>query len=260
MKRAVRKTRAAPTPESEDAARLEALLGKFALLMVENGYPPKQLSQAFAAACSKLREPKHARDPSRPAFTADLVHVISYWYTDPLYVDGRGKPRPLPAKGPGLSVADLVRRANRKLDPDVAIETLVKHRALKLRGTMYVPTDRKVMFDPKDAAAPARGLLPLEGLLDTLLRNWASGRKGAELFEATAINPAFPTKRVRALKKYLADRGLAFLNQADSSMRQDEARATEKELRTRIGVSVFVFEEAPAAAKTSSAKRKRAGR
>ncbi len=257
MKRVVRKTRTAAPPESEDAARLEALLGKFARLLVENGYPPKQLSEAFTSACSKLREPKHARDPSRPAFTADLVHVISYWYTDPLCVDGRGKPRPLPATGPGLSVADLVRRANRKLDPDVAIETLVKHQALKLRGTMYVPTDRKVMFDPKDAAAPARGLLPLEGLLDTLLRNWASGRKGAELFEATAINPAFPTKRVRALKKHLADRGLAFLNQADSSMRQDEARARPGDPRTRIGVSVFVFEETPANARAVAARRKR---
>lgn len=237
--------KAAPTPEPEDAARLHHLIDQFARLLVLNGYSPKMLSREFGAVCAGLGEPKHSRDPARPAFTAELVHVLSYWYTDPLCVDGRGRPRALPVKGSGLSVATLVSRVSRKLDPDVAVQTLLKHRALKPQGALYIPTNRRVVFDPRDAAAPARGLLPLEGMLDTLHRNWASGRKGAELLESTAINPAFPTKHIRALKKQLSERGLAFLNEVDSTMRRGEARATDRDPRSRIGVSVFVFEEQP---------------
>lgn len=232
-------------PPPDDARRLNRLMQKFARVLVLNGYSPKYLARDFSAICASLDEPRHPREPRRPAFTIQVGHVLSHWYTDPLCVDARGRPRPLPAKGRGLSVAELVRRASPGLDPAVAIATLVQHKALKRQGRLYVPTNRRIVFHPSDAAAPARGLLPLEGLLGTLHGNWASGRKSAETLEATAINPAYPTSQLRALKKQLKDRGLAFLTEVDSTMRRGEARGSEAEPRSRIGVSVFVFEEAP---------------
>jgi hypothetical protein len=227
----------------DEARRLRRLLDNFARLLVLNGYSPRHLARDFSAVCASLDEPRHPREPRRTAFTIEVGHVLSHWYTDPLCVDGRGKPRPLPAKGPGLSVSDLVRRASPGLDPGVAISTLVQHKALKRQGRLYVPTNRRIVFDPSDAAASARGLLPLEGLLSTLHRNWAGGRKAAETLEATAINPAYPRSQLRALKKQLKDRGLAFLTDVDSTMRRGEARGTDSEPRARVGVSVFVFEE-----------------
>jgi len=245
-------------PAGDDLPFLRRLLEKFARLLVLNGFSPKTLSRVFADVCSRLDEPKHTRDPKRPVFTAELAHVLSYWYTDPMCVDARGEPRPLPARGKGLSVATLVRRASPGLDPSAAIATLVRHRALRRRGTLYVPTNRRVMFDPRDAAAPARGLLPLEGLLGTLHRNWTAGGKRADTMEATAINPAFPVRLLPALKKLLLGRGLAFLHEVDSTMRRGEARATATERRSRVGVSVFLFEDAPEAAATKTTKRRRA--
>ena len=240
-----RKSRTSPASDlsPDEALRLNRLMEKFARVIVLNGYSPKYLAREFAAICAKLNEPRHPREPRRPAFTAELGHVLSHWYTDPLCVDARGRPLPLPATGTGLSISDLVRRASASLDPAVVIATLVQHKALKRQGRLYVPTNRRVVFDPRDAAAPARGFLPLEGLLDTLHRNWASGRQTAESLEATAINPAFPTGQLPALRKHLKDRGLAFLTEVDSTMRRGEARAAAAEPRSRIGVSVFVFEE-----------------
>lgn len=246
---------AAAESGTDDLPFLRRLLEKFARLLVLNGFSPKTLSRTFADVCNHLEEPKHARDPRRPVFTAELAHVLSYWYTDPMCVDARGEPRPLPARGKGLSVASLVRRASPGLDPSAAIATLVRHRALRRRGTLYVPTNRRVLFDPRDAAAPARGLLPLEGLLDTLHRNWTAGGKRADTMEATAINLAFPTRLLPALKKHLLARGLAFLHEFDSTMRRGELRGTDVEPRSRVGVSVFLFEDAPA--RRVSAKRVR---
>ena len=236
----------AAEPGQDDLPFLRRLLEKFARLLVLNGFSPRALSRVFADVCSRLDEPKHTRDPERPVFTAELAHVLSYWYTDPMCVDARGQPRPLPARGTGLSVATLVRRASPALDPSAAIATLVRHRALKRRGRLYAPTNRRVMFDPRDAAAPARGLLPLEGLLDTLHRNWTAGGRRADTMEATAINPAFPVRLLPALKKLLLGRGLAFLNEVDSTMRRNESRATPAEPRSRVGVSVFLFEDSKA--------------
>jgi len=253
-----RKSKSVPTsdPSSEEALRLNRLMEKFARVLVLNGYSPKYLAREFSAICARLSEPRHPREPHRPAFTAELGHVLSHWYTDPLCVDAAGRPRPLPANGRGLSVADLVRRANPRLDSEVAIATLLQHKALKRQGRLYVPTNRRVVFDPRDAAAPARGFLPLEGLLDTLHRNWASGRRAAETLEATAINPAYPTRQLRALKKHLKDRGLTFLTEVDSMMRRGEARATDSEPRSRIGVSLFVFEEGPEQPKRRPLRRR----
>lgn len=228
---------------NDDLPFLRRLLEKFARLLVLNGFSAQTLSRVFTDVCSRLDEPKHPRDPDRPAFTAELAHVLSHWYTDPMCVDARGAPRPLPTTGAGLSVTSLVRRASPALDPASAIATLVRHRALKRRGSLYVPTDRRVMFDPRDAAAPARGLLPLEGLLDTLHRNWTSDEKTADSMEATAINPTFPVRLLPALKKLLLGRGLAFLHEVDSTMRRSESRATPSEPRSRVGVSVFLFED-----------------
>lgn len=232
-------------PERDDLPFLKRLLDKFARLLVLNGFSPRTLSRVFTEVCSHLDEPKHARDPARPAFTAELAHVLSCWYTDPMCVDARGQPRPLPATGDGLSIATLVRRASPGLDSASAIATLVRHRALKLSGTLYVPTNRRVMFDPRDATAPARGLLPLEGLMDTLRRNWKNGLRRADTLEATAINPAFPVRALPALKRHLLGRGLLFLHEVDSTMRRGEQRAGPSDKRSRIGVSVFLFEGTP---------------
>jgi hypothetical protein len=237
-------TRSVSDRPTDDLPFIRRILEKFARVLVLNGFSPRTLARVFADVCSHLDEPKHPRDPTRPAFTANLGHILSYWYTDPLCLDGRGRPRPLPASGRGLSVTELVRRTSPRLDPDEAIATLVKHRALKRRGALYVPSNRRILFDPRDAAAPARGLLPLEGLLDTLHRNWAYPGKRPDTLESTAINPAFPVRAVRALKKQVMDRGLAFLHEIDSTMRRSETRASASERRTRIGVSLFLFEDA----------------
>ena len=239
-----------------DTPFLRRLFEKFARILVLNGFSPRTLARVFADVCRDLDEPKHPRDPARSAFTAELPHVLSYWYTDPLYLDSRGQPRPLPTKGPGLTLTGLVRRASPGLDPEAAIASLIRHRALRRRGGSYIPVHRRVVFDPRDATAPARGLLPLEGILDTLHRNWTQGGRRADTLEATAINPAFPVRAISALKRQLKDRGLAFLQEVDSTMRRSEERAKKAEPRVRIGVSLFLFEDAPEKRREPAAGRR----
>jgi hypothetical protein len=60
-------------------------------------------------------------------------------------------------------------------------------------------SNRRGVFDPRDAAAPARGFRPLEGLRDFIHRNWLGGRQTADTPETTAVNREFRTGPIPAL-------------------------------------------------------------
>ena len=249
-----RKPRKPRGTELDQASEVLRLVGR---LLVSNGYSPAELSRTFATICAALPHPRTPFDPARSVFTAELGHVLTYWYTDPLCLDSRGEPRPLPASGPGRSIADLVRRASPTLEPASAIKILMKSRSLKRRGKLFTPTGRKVIFDPKDAAAAARSLLPLIGFLETFDFNVNRRGKQPARFEATAINPAFPVKALEAFKTRLTRRGTEFLHELDTEMRRAEERGGDDTARARVGVGLFMFEEAPA---TGRALRRRESR
>ncbi|MBS1994658.1 MAG: hypothetical protein JSS86_00050 [Cyanobacteria bacterium SZAS LIN-2] len=241
-----RNTRAAGPDQGRE------ILERTLALLVGNGYSPASLKAMAAEICSGMPEPRTPKDPRRSTFTVELGHVLTHWYTDPMNLDARGNPRPLPARGPGPSIADLVRRASPSLDVKVAIDQLVKSGSLKRVGRRFLPTGRRVLFNPKDAVATARGLLPVLGYLDTFDFNLNRRGKQAPRFEVTAVNPSFPTEALEAFKARLMARGMEFLQEVDTQMRRAEERALPKTPRSQVGVGLFLFETGG-----SSARRRR---
>jgi hypothetical protein len=240
-RRGNRRPKAAARDDAHDQG-LEVLQKTIALL-VGNGYSPSALRTMAAEICSRMPEPKTPNDPRRAAFTAELGHVLTHWYTDPANLDARGEPRALPATGPGASVAKLVRRASPTLDLDVAIGQLLKSGSLRSKGKLYVPTGRRVLFNPKDAVATARGLLPLLGFLDTFDFNLNRRGKAAPRFEMTALNPSFPVAALEAFKARLMKHGMKFLQDIDNYMRRTEDHGKATDPRATVGVGLFLFED-----------------
>lgn len=241
MRASPRRSKRSSEREAPDQAY--EVLEKTLALLVGNGYPPESLRAMAGEICARMPRPRTARDPTRAIFTAELGHILTHWYTDPTHLDAHGNPRALPARGSSPCIAELVRRASPSLDVDLAIRQLVKSRSLKRIGNRYVPTGRRVLFNPKDAVATARGLLPLLGFLDTFDFNLNRRGKLAPRFEVTAVNPALPVEAIEAFKARLGKRGMEFLHDIDSQMRRAELRASSSAARARVGVGLFYFED-----------------
>jgi hypothetical protein len=220
-------------------------LERLARILVHTGHSPQKLSREFADICKGLKEPTTPWDPARLNFVSDLPHVIAHWHSDPQYVDPEGRPIPLPVRARGPSMTALIGVVSPSRNAAEVIETLVALRAVRRRGSFYVPTDRYLAFNQQRTTALAHGLDALLGMLRTVERN-VPGRGGNTVLERAAINPRFPISALPAFHRRLKRVAAEFLFSVDADMRRREV-ARESNLTTRLGVGVFAFEDPPIA-------------
>lgn len=76
-----------------------AFLEPLARILNVSGCHPRDLKREFVKICGDLAPPKRDWEPMRPRYLADLSHVIGRWHADEQYVDGDGRPLPLPLEG-----------------------------------------------------------------------------------------------------------------------------------------------------------------
>lgn len=253
MKRRARKS-SPGAPASAD------LLKRIANILVASGASPATLQKEFAAALTQVKLPKARPDPARTALLAEAPHVLTHWYTDPAYLDAKGQPRPLPLRGKAPSIQALIKRINRTADVQAIAGLLLRSSVLKRRGTRYVPTGRKIVFDPKDVSASLRALTGIDGISRTLDYNLRQRGKRPGLFEYTAVNPHFPVAMRASFDRRLWARGMDFLQEVDSEMKRWELRAPAKGKRVKLGVGLFLFEEPDGSAKAKNLPNKRSPR
>lgn len=221
-------------------------LERLARILVHTGHSPRKLSREFADICKGLKEPTTPWDPARLNFASDLPHVIAHWHSDPQYVDPEGRPIPLPVRARGgPSLTALIGVVSPSRNAAEVIDTLVALRAVRRRGSFYVPTDRYLAFNQQRTTALAHGLDALLGVLRTVERN-VHGRGGNTVLERAAINPRFPISALPAFHRRLKRVAAEFLFSVDADMRRREV-ARESKLTTRLGVGVFAFEDPPIA-------------
>lgn len=216
-------------------------LERLARILVHSGHSPRKLVQEFTAVCKPMKEPAQPWDPARLAFVSDLPHVIAHWHADPQYLDSEGSPLALPLRARGPSLIALISRVLPSSAPSDVFESLLALRAIRRRGTRYLPTDRYLAFNQQRASALAHGLTTLLGMLRTVEHNVSSGSRRTVL-ERAAINPRFPVSALPAFHNRLKRLAGEFLWNLDGDMRRREA-GTRSKLTTRLGVGVFAFED-----------------
>jgi hypothetical protein len=214
-------------------------LSRVARILVLCGHSPKDLVRKLQAACRVLPEPTFGWDPERLHFIADLPHVISLWYSDPLYLAAKGEPAALPVSGRGATLASLIKRVLPHEDPRAVARALIEMRAIRAQGTRYLPNDKHVGF--RDETARLYSLSVLLRILGTIERN-ITGAKGTAITERHAIHPSFPVAALPGAHRQLKARAAEFLWGADNAMRRLERRYRYGQ-RVRLGVEVFAFEE-----------------
>jgi len=230
-------------------------LERLARILVRCGHSPQELRREFQRICDALQEPKRHWDPAELGYLMDLPHVIAYWYGDPQYLDSRGAPLALLLKGRGPSLFSLIERALPEVDPKAAARSLMRLKALYRHKGRYLPSGRQLLVSEESGFV--QGLTALLGMLRTVERN-VSGPKGKAVLQRFAFNPSFPVRALPTFHAHVKSLAGEFLWGMDADMRRTQ-EADSQGPRTRLGVSVFVFEEPfRALAPRSPEKRSRA--
>ena len=241
-------------PQGEGVSYSREFLERLARILVGTGHSPRELSREFREICSRLKEPATRWDPAQLTYLWDLPHVISFWHSDPQYIDSRGAPIPLSLRGRGASLCALIERVLPGENPNVVLRSLIKFKSIRRRGKFYVPRARH--FTYPTASGRVHGLTALLGMLRTVERNVASGRKSTPILERTALNPRFPVSELPAFHRRLRAAAAEILWSLDGDMRRREA-AHRGGPRVRLGVGIFAFEGPPPGSTMSKRPPKR---
>jgi hypothetical protein len=94
-----------------------------------------------------------------------------------------------------------------------------------------------------DAAAMQRAGSVLEDLGNTVVHNLSAAQK-APRFEGRATNPLVATSAAREFHAFLEQRGQRFLEEVDAWLSAHEAAPGNEEETTRVGVGVYLIQDA----------------
>lgn len=213
-------------------------LKRFAQILVHLGYTRQQLLRYFRDICQGLKEPGRALDPTRFSYFADLPHIMSYWYSDPDYLDRRGAPVPLPLSGGSPSLAHLIERVLPGEDPASVADALLHFEAVRRTKGLYLPRQRYLAFS--ETSARVHGLNAFQGMLRTVEHNVASP-KGSGILERSAVNPNYPASLLPLFHRWVKKYAEKWLKSADNYMQVGE-RSDEKGPRVRLGLSIVAYE------------------
>jgi hypothetical protein len=222
---------------------------RFVRVLAHCGCAPQAIEDEVRNACRGI--PHSWLHHTNPLDALDPGHVMTLWFSDPAYLDVRGNPRPLPARGLPLSIQTLAQRVDPDLDVRYVLRYLQRGGAVKRTGTRYVPRDRVVIFRGRGGVTPLIGLF---GLLRTLEHNsQCTGRSGwLELFSR---NTRLPVRAVPGFEKRLRILVNGLLLKVDADMHRRERARKKGERTVRMGVGVYQFLEEPAPRSGGARKR-----
>jgi hypothetical protein len=252
----------APSSVPLDAAALEAV-DRFARVLARCGCTPAEILGAVGDACARLPKKKRAKAREVQRELSVAPHILTFWFSDALYLDRSGRPIRLPVGGPAPSLEAIISRVDATLDVQEVLRYLKRANVLVRHGSLYAPRRRTLSLRGQQPVS-FRNLRSLVGLLRNLDHNLQPKRAARGWFEYSAENPAFPAHARAALDTRLEDVGIKFLHEIDTYMHRRELERAPGERTVRMSVGVYRFEddgtEEPASAQESVRRGRRTGR
>jgi hypothetical protein len=244
-RRARKTSRAAPRIQGGvplDATALEAI-ERFVRVLARCGGAPIDILRAFSRACRRIPKDLSERDGRAQRELSDASHILTVWFSDPLYLDREGAPIRLPFQGAAPSLHALIRRIDRSVKPEEVLRYLLRTKAVQRIGSRYVPRSRVLSLRGSQGPDSFRNLRSLVGILRTLEHNMKPKSEVPSWFEYFAENPRFPISARGAFDKHLDELGMEFLHALDTEMHRRELRRQPGERTVRMGVGIYRFED-----------------
>jgi hypothetical protein len=257
MKRAVRRSERSPASrEALDDSVLEAIR-LFAAILARCGASPTAMARAFQTACSDIPESFATAAGRSTRELENASHLLTVWFSDPMYLDSDGKPLPLPVRGARLSLEALTKRVDSALDVAEVVRYLRRNRALRKFGKRYAPLGPVLMLRGARGPDHFRHRRALLGILRTFDHNTRPRRRVPPWYERFAECPAFPVRAIPAFDDAMARRATAFLMNEDRELHRHELKRKPREPVARVGIGVYRFEDLPDVGAKAARKRRR---
>jgi hypothetical protein len=221
--------------------QVRSAVRRFVQVLARCGCAPQAIEGEVSKLCRQI--PKSWAHRADLRDSVDPGHVMTLWFADPAYLDPRGRPRPVPLRGPALSIEDLAHRVDPKFDARYVVRYLMRGGGLKRIGARYVPNGRVVIYRGRESETPfLRGLF---GLLRTLEHNSQRAGLAPGWLELSTRNPHFPVSAAEGFERRLRRRVNRFLVQIDADMHRREGARKQGERTVRMGVGVYQYEDVP---------------
>lgn len=185
-----------------------------------------------------LREPpKIAESRQRKGHAA--TRLLRAWYSDVRYLDGSGKPRDLPEKGPAPSFEALARAHLRGPTPGVVL------RELQRAGVVERLPEQRVRARSRSMRIPGLNLSSIRELgvrTKQLTETLTSNLHGARLFYDSLSNIDVAEARAPVVREVINRRAMSFLQSLETELASERRRRPISRSRKRVRLSVTVFE------------------
>jgi|HubBroStandDraft_1064217.scaffolds.fasta_scaffold10662_4 hypothetical protein len=228
-------------PSSLSATSLDAI-ARFVRILARGGATPQDIVRAVRIACGRIPARWAVRALAATRGIDDASHVLTVWFTELAYLDGAGRPRPLPVEGASKSLAALVRSVDRRLDAREVLAYLLHSGAVRRHGRRYVPRGRALLLRGAKGPEYFHTLRVLVNMLGTLEHNLLPKRAVPGWFEYFAENPRFPARAREELEERVNRLGKEVLSRLDAYMRRREVTRRPGEPTLRVGVGMHLWE------------------
>jgi hypothetical protein len=225
-------------------------LERLAHVLTDAGHSPRKLAREFREICQSLPEPARKWNPAELSYLTVLSHVITCWYHDPQFLDNKGDPVALPIRSRGPCLLSLIARALPDEKPAAVMDSLVRMRGIRRRGSLYLPTDRLVFYQRQSARL--LGLMSLLAHLRTVECNLSQVASNSRIVERTTVIPRFPVIALPMFHRWLKAFALKFLLDVEGNMRRRESERPGQTIR--LGVGVFAFEDPMTTGRSAGSK------
>ena len=182
-----------------------------------------------------------------PPEVLEYGRVLTFWRTEPEFLDSEGVPRPLPLSGKAVSFRALVQKAVPGCTVGHVLDVLRHHQLISLDRKRRV-TLRAIAFLPRNAQRAhfvAFTLSALEGIMDTCHRNLTAKdpAKNIAHMQRVASAERFNLKYLKDYDRFLRDQATDFLLKQDAWLKRHEVKSnsTLKARVAHVGVGVFGF-------------------
>lgn len=174
---------------------------------------------------------------------ASAAHqIVSEWWSDPHYVDARGRPRALPKRG-ARSIEALTRRFSPTVHVDDALDYLIQTGTVERAGSRYLAARRWASTHGNQGPERVLSLRAVADLLRTMEHNVLPGEGPMGWFQRVAENTQVPVSRLPEIERQLERKGMPFLLWWDGYLRQCAKQCRAGESTVRFGIGVYRFQE-----------------
>jgi hypothetical protein len=187
--------------------------------------------------------------PLGKSLTRSLMEVLHEWHTNPQFVGPYGIPLELElGTAKGRSFQELVHFVNPGLNAKVALEELVRLRAVVRSGGTHIRTISRVL-KPVEEMSPAQLEVfgnALTRLADTVQFNMDARNAEKRLEQSVISDHGLPKEVVPIFEKYVRERVMELLIEIDNWLSPYSTKESpHSEPDERIGIAVFQFVDRP---------------